>query len=68
MRSMRPNPDRGFPSQYICSDCNWSFPLEHVSEVADFLEQKAAIRAFSAHDCALFRAPIEEGGNFLQSA
>src|SRR4051794_30793767 len=54
MREMRPNPDRGFPSKYTCSDCSWSFPLERLSELADFFQQKAAILAFSTHSCASF--------------
>ena len=65
MRYMRPDPDQGFPTKY--SNCNWSFSLEHVSEVADFLEQRTAIRVFSAHDCSLFPREREEG-NLLQSA
>ena len=54
MREMRPDSDRGFPSKYTCSDCNWSFPLKRLSELADFFQQKTAILAFSAHDCASF--------------
>lgn len=54
MRDMRPDPDRGFPSQYTCSDCAWSFPLEHLSDLADFFQQKTAILSFSSHTCASF--------------
>lgn len=54
MRDMQPDPDQGFPSQYICSDCSWSFPLEHLSDLADFFQQKTAILAFSSHACASF--------------
>jgi hypothetical protein len=54
MRDMRPDSDRGFPSNYICSDCNWSFPLERLSELAEFFQQKTAILTFSTHSCASF--------------
>ena len=54
MRDMRPDPDQGFPSQYTCSDCAWSFPLEHLSELADFFQQRTAILSFSSHTCASF--------------
>ena len=68
MRYMRPDPDQGFPTKYICSNCNWRFSLEHVSEVADFLEQRTAMRAFSVHDCASFPCENEQGENLFKSA
>jgi|KBSSwiStaDraftv2_1062776.scaffolds.fasta_scaffold9507776_1 hypothetical protein len=54
MRYMWPDADRGFPSKYTCSDCNWSFPLEHLSELADFFQQKEAVLSFTTHDCVSF--------------
>ena len=54
MREMRPDLENAFPSKYICSDCNWNFPLKRLSELADFFRQKTAILAFSAHSCASF--------------
>ena len=69
MRDMRPDPDRGFPSQYICSDCNWSFPLEHLSDLADFFQQKDAILAFSIHVCRSFPLTrVEEDGGAQDAA
>jgi len=46
--------ESGFPSKYICSDCNWSFPISRLSDLREFFQQKDAIQAFSTHDCALF--------------
>ena len=53
MRDMRPDPEI-LPSRYICSDCNWSFPLSRLSDLADFFQQKDAILAFSTHVCGSF--------------
>jgi hypothetical protein len=59
MREMRPDSDRGFPSNYICSDCHWSFPLNRLSELGEFFQQKDANLAFSTHDCASSNAAME---------
>jgi hypothetical protein len=59
MRYMRPDRENDFPSKYICTDCNWSYPLEHLSEVADFFQERSAIREFSAHDCSGFRLDLK---------
>ena len=59
MREMLRDPDRGYNMAYHCSDCWWTFPLDRLSDVSDYFQQKAAVVAFVRHDCAEAPAPAK---------
>ena len=55
MRHMIPYPEQGVPSQDLCSECHWSFPLERLTDLGEFLQEHDAKRLYWGHVCSEFR-------------
>jgi hypothetical protein len=34
-----------------CSDCEWKYPIHHLSQIVDSIEEQQATRLYIAHDC-----------------
>lgn len=41
-RTIVPEPNRGAPQRYRCSECGWHFALNHISFVVEYLDERKA--------------------------
>ncbi len=48
------------PKRLRCSGCGWTYNIQHVSEIADRVEEEQATRTYVAHCCADYPADEAE--------
>jgi hypothetical protein len=53
-RTIVPEPNRGAPEYYRCSECGWQFALNRTTFVVEYFDERGAQNSFRIHDCADF--------------